>query len=229
MWAGPLYYNSMEGCYNIVREGPQRNRLLRQEAEQRWVSWRCTFIWKCPDLRVGAYGLGRKSTEVRSLREYPGIHGGNGWCVTNTDCKIRAEKRQSSDGDFSSPDICSKSHLVHSRTPHRSLTCFANSFFSLEDNVSQGNYHPVLISGQPEESVGISTVLSNLGGSHCIISEFRIGWQGKDSPIYYNAFSWIPNSLNTTWHEIFGRQTYISSRKFSFSCATQYDLKENGK
>lgn len=42
--------------------------------------------------------------------------------LLHTDCKIGAEKRQSSGGDFNSPDICWKSQLVNSPMSNRSLT-----------------------------------------------------------------------------------------------------------
>lgn len=116
--------------------------------------------------------------------------------LLDTDCKISAEKRQSSDGDFNSPDICWKSHLVNSRMSNRSLTCFANSFISQRRKFPRGE-NAILYSflANQEELVGISTVPSNLGVRHHIISEFMIGWEGKDSHIHYNLFSWIPNNL----------------------------------
>lgn len=123
----------MGSHHNIVMEGythPYRNRLLRQEAKPGWMSQRYTFIWKCPDLRAGAYGLGQKSTEVLSLWENTGTHGEMYGVLLNTAYKISTEKRQSRDGDFNSPDICWKSHSVNSRMSNRSLTGFANSFIS---------------------------------------------------------------------------------------------------
>lgn len=114
--------------------------------------------------------------------------------LLHTDCKISAEKRQSSDGDFNSPDICWKSQLVNSPMSNRSLTCFANSFISQRRKFPGGTVDPYSFLANLEELVGISTALSNFWVSH-IISEFMIDWEEKDSHTYYNMFNRIPNNL----------------------------------
>lgn len=115
--------------------------------------------------------------------------------LRDTDCNISAEKRQSCDGDCNSPDICWKSHLVNSRMSNRSLTCFANSFISQRRKFPGGTAIPYSFLANQEELVGTSTVLSNFRVRHHIISEFMIGWEKKESRIYYNVFNWIPNNL----------------------------------
>lgn len=114
--------------------------------------------------------------------------------LLDTDCEISAEKRQSSDGDFNSPDICRKSHLDNSRMSNRTLTCFANSFISQRRKFPRGIAILYSFLDNQEELVGILKVLSSLGVRH-IISEFMRGWEEKYRHLYHNLFNWIPNNL----------------------------------
>lgn len=78
---------------------------------------------------------------------------------------------------------------------NRSLTRFANSFVSQRRKFPWGTVIPYLLLANLEELVGIATVSGNLGARHHIISEFVIGWEDKESHIYYNSFNRSPNNL----------------------------------
>ena len=117
--------------------------------------------------------------------------------LLDTDCKISAEKRQSSDGISALQTSAGSLIWLTAECLNRSLTCFANSFISQRRKFPGGTAMLYAFLANQGELVGISTVLSNLGVRHHIISEFMIGWEGKDSHIYYNLFNWIPNNLET--------------------------------
>lgn len=95
--------------------------------------------------------------DERTLGHMEEMHG----IWLDTDWKISAGKRQSSDGDFNSQDICWESHLANSRMSNRSLTCFANSFNSQRRKFPGGIAILYSFLANQEELVGISAVLSN--------------------------------------------------------------------
>lgn len=98
------------------------------------MSQRYTFIWKCPDLRAGAYGLGQEHRSAIIMREHWDTWG-NVWCVTRTQPIKSAQKKDRVEMGINSPDICWKSHSVNSRMSNRSLTGFTIYF---REKISQG-------------------------------------------------------------------------------------------